>query len=63
MIKLSRAEKNVRWIEEHCRTSEGKPVVLSPDDRALIAKLYGTPELAGYITSLHSIGTEALHDA
>lgn len=45
--KISRAERNIRWIEKWCRIPEGrhvgKPVVLREWQRAEIRKIYDNP--------------------
>ena len=44
---LSRAERNIRWIEEHCRIPEGKdvgkPVRLREWQRDILRKIYDNP--------------------
>lgn len=47
MGKLSRGDRNIRWIEEHCRIPEGrdvgKPVKLRPWQKRDIRKIYDNP--------------------
>ena len=47
MGKLTRGEKNIRWIEEFCRIPEGrdvgKRVVLREWQRRLIIRIYDNP--------------------
>lgn len=56
--KLSRAERNIRWIESHCRVPEGRhvgrPVVLREWQRVEIRKIYDNP--AGTRRALVSFG-------
>jgi phage terminase large subunit-like protein len=46
-IDTARVERNIRWIEEHCRIPEGKfvgkPVRLTKKQRRWIERIYGTP--------------------
>lgn len=56
--KVTRAERNIAWIEEHCRVPEGKlvgqRVVLLPFQRAEMRKIYDNP--AGTRTAIISFG-------
>lgn len=44
---MTRGERNIQWIEQHCRIPEGKfvgqPVKLRPFQRAIILGIYDTP--------------------
>ena len=44
---ISRGERNIAWIEQHCRIPEGKfvgrPVVLTKHQRRWIIRIYDTP--------------------
>src|SRR6266568_4682125 len=43
----TRAERNIRWIEKHCRIPEGrdvgKPVKLRPFQKKILFKIYDNP--------------------
>lgn len=45
--RVSRGERNIRWIEEHCRIPEGRlvgqPVKLTKEQRGWIKQIYDTP--------------------
>lgn len=45
--RLTRGERNIAWIEEHCRIPEGrlvgKPVALTKDQKRWIKQIYDTP--------------------
>ncbi|KGS43339.1 phage major capsid protein, HK97 family [Burkholderia pseudomallei MSHR5613] len=45
--RVSRGERNARWIEEHCRIPEGRlvgqPVKLTKEQRGWIKRIYDTP--------------------
>ncbi len=45
--RLTRGERNIRWVEEHCRIPEGKfvgrPLKLTPDQRSWIHEIYDSP--------------------
>lgn len=47
MVGLTRAERNIAWIEHYCRTPEGmhtgRPVVLREWQRAELRKIYDNP--------------------
>lgn len=44
---MTRGERNIRWVEEHCRIPEGKfvgrPLKLTPDQRSWIHEIYDSP--------------------
>ena len=48
--RVSRGERNIRWIEEHCRIPEGRlvgqPVKLTKEQRGWIKQIYDTPTRA-----------------
>lgn len=45
--RLSRPERNIRWIERHCRIPEGrdigKPIRLRPWQKKILRGIYGSP--------------------
>src|SRR3546814_7236519 len=45
--KLTRANRNIGWIEKYCRVPEGRlvgqPVKLRPWQRTILKEIYGTP--------------------
>lgn len=58
MAKLSRAERNIKWIEDHCRIPEGKdvnkPVKLRSWQRDELIRIYDNP--AGTRRAILSFG-------
>ena len=76
MRKLSRGDRNIRWIEKYCRvpnTHQGEPVRLSDAERVVVGKLYDAPggprddvpvpkPLSAFVTLLHLCGPEALQE-
>jgi phage terminase large subunit-like protein len=61
---LTRARRNIRWIEEYCRVPEGKdvgkPVVLRPWQRKEIERIYGSPTRRAIISFGRKNGKTAL---
>jgi hypothetical protein len=72
MREMSRAERNVRWIENYCRVPHGPHkagfVTLTKAERRLICEIYDGPNgphdvpvtgpLAAYLALLHTCGPE-----
>ena len=52
--KLTRGQRNIQWIETHCRIPEGKfvgrPVKLSPFQKKIIRGIYDTPTRTAIIS-------------
>ena len=62
--ELSRAERNIRWIEEFCSVPEGRlvgqPVRLREWQKVEIRKIYGTPTRRAIISFARKNGKTAL---
>jgi phage terminase large subunit-like protein len=62
--RLSRAQRNIRWIEEYARVPEGKdvgkPVKLRPWQRKEIERIYGSPTRRAIISFGRKNGKSAL---
>ena len=60
----SRAQKNIRWIEQFCRVPEGKdvgkPVKLRKWQREIIEQIYGSPTRRAIITFGRKNGKTAM---
>lgn len=58
MGELTRAERNIEWIEEHCRVPDGKDVgkdvVLRPFQKSALKKIYDNP--GGIRRAIISVG-------
>jgi hypothetical protein len=73
--ELSRAERNIKWIENYCLAphgpEKGQHVVRTHAQRDAIRRIYDTPSLpppdingplAAYLALLHICGLEAVHN-
>src|SRR3546814_3935478 len=62
--KLTRANRNIGWIEKYCRVPEGRlvgqPVKLRPWQRTILKEIYGTPTRRAIVSFGRKNGKTAL---